>query len=436
MKRDQRMIVGVDIGRSKADLALLSPDGQMLETHQSYANSLAGYAQAKQMLLGRMMEQGFSGVDFAIEATSYYWLPLYIQLSQDPALAVYQPRLSLLNAGWVKWYKKSFSPNHKSDQCDPFYIAERLRTLPDPVWWSYDPHWLRLRMLTRFRVHLNQGLAREKNHYQLFLFLAYSRYSTAKPFSDTYGVFSQWLLGHPDQLDELRPLSIDELAEQLPLLCPQRLSDPRGAAERLYRVLHESYCLSKEELSPTVQYNLQIVADVIRYYQERIDDLDDEIARCIQSQDYPEIAWLDSVPGIGKVFSAGIAAEIAGIQRFAEVPKWDQKRKAYRCRNTRDIEDAIAKYAGLWWPENASGQFEAEERPLSKRGNAYLRFFILMAADRMRLFIPSYAAFYRQKFLQATKHQHKRALVLTGRKALGLFVGLLRHQEMYRPKEA
>ena len=99
------------------------------------------------------------------------------------------------------------------------------------------------------------------------------------------------------------------------------------------------------------------------------------------------------------------------------------------------IEDAIAKFAGLWWPENASGQFEAEERPLSKRGNDYLRYFTLLAADRMRLFIPSYARFYQTKYKQATKHHHKRALVLTGRKALGLFVGLLLHQEMYQPEE-
>ena len=134
-------------------------------------------------------------------------------------------------------------------------------------------------------------------------------------------------------------------------------------------------------------------------------------------------------------FSAAIAAEIAGIQRFADPPKWDRKRKAYRQRNARDVEDALAKFAGLWWPQNASGQFAAEERPLSKRGNDYLRYFTLLAADRMRLFIPSYARFYHTKYVQASKHHHKRALVLTGRKALGLFVGLLLHQEMYQPEE-
>lgn len=434
MTSDQRLVVGIDIGKSKADLALLRPDGQLLELHHAFANGVSGYDQAKQWLLQILAEQGLNGIDFAVEATSYYWLPLYIQLCQDRELAAYQPRQALLNAGWVKWYKKSFPPNHKSDKSDPFYIAERLRTLPDPLWWHYDPHWLSLRLLTRLRFHLSQGLAREKNHYQLFLFLAYSSYSQAKPFSDPFGVFSQWLLAHPEVLDELRPLPPDKLAEQLSQLSGRPLADPQGLAERLYQVLHDSYPLP-EAIDPTVNTILQHLASLIQAFQTQIHALETAIAQRLLVEPYPEVDWLDSIPGIGKVFSAAIAAEIAGLQRFATPPKWDPKHHAYRARNARDIEDALAKFAGLWWPQNASGQFEAEDLALSKRGNAYLRYFTLLAADRMRLFIPSYARYYQRKFEQATTHQHKRALVLTGRKALGLFVGLLLHQEPYRPEE-
>jgi transposase len=434
MERSQRLVVGIDIGRSQADLALLHPDGRPLEMHQRFANSPGGYAQAKQLLLKTLAGQGLEGIDFAVEATSYYWLPLYIQLSQDPDLAAYQPRQAVLNAGWVKWFKKSFSPAHKSDQSDPYYIAERQRSLLDPIWWRYDPHWLKLRLLTRLRSHLSRSLAREKNHYQLFLFLAYSNYSQAKPFSDTFGVFSQWLLSHPEELELLEGLGMDELAEQLARLSKGRLPDPRVNAERLYHALHDSYALP-EAIHPTLHAILGHLMTILEALQDEIQHVDQAIAQCLAQEDYPEVAWLDSIPGIGKVFSAAIAAEIAGIQRFAEPLKWDRKRKSYRPRNARDVEDALAKFAGLWWPQNASGQFNAQERPLSKRGNDYLRYFTLLAADRMRLFIPSYARFYQLKFKQATKHHHKRALVLTGRKALGLFVGLLRHQEAFKPEE-
>jgi transposase len=62
---------------------------------------------------------------------------------------------------------------------------------------------------------------------------------------------------------------------------------------------------------------------------------------------------LDSVPGLGPVWTAGLLAELGDIQRFAD-------------------EEAIAQYAGLTWTKYQSGKFEAEDTRMSKRGNAYL----------------------------------------------------------------
>jgi transposase len=150
---------------------------------------------------------------------------------------------------------------------------------------------------------------------------------------------------------------------------------------------------------------------------------------------YPEVAWLDSIPGIGPVFSSGIAAEIGDLQRFSQVLIWDKKHKCDRLRNSQELTDAVAKYAGLWWQRNASGQFVGEDLSLNRQGNSYLRYFILEAADCMRRYIPSFAAYYQKKHEQSLRHKHKRALVLTGCKALELFVALLRQQEPYRARE-
>jgi hypothetical protein len=426
--------VGIDIGKSKADYALLFPDGKAVTRHQSYANSLNGYVQAKQVLLQELQRHGFEGLDIAVEATSYYWLPLYIQFSSDPDLARYHPRLALLNAGWVKWYKKSFPPDHKSDQRDPLYIGDRLRTLSDPIWWKFDAHWLSLRVLTRLRFHLTQSLVREKNYYQLFLFVAHSSFTLVKPFSDPFGVLSQSLLNDPELFEELSELPIDALAEQLHQLSHHHLRDPHETATHLHQAFEESYPLPAD-LDAAVRTTLTSLHTVIQSLQEQIRLLDQEISSLAQ-QNYPEVALLDSIPGLGLVFASGIAAEIGSLERFSSPSHWDDRRKLYRARSSQEVEDAVAKFAGLWWPENSSGQFAAEDRPLSKRGNAYLRYYILQAADRMRLSIPSYKSYYEKKYSQATKHHYKRALVLTGRKALGLFVGLLRHREPYRSKEA
>ena len=428
-----RLQVGIDISRSSADFALLHPDGHPLKAHQSFSNSPLGAEKAKTILLEIVEKHHFTGIDIAIEATGYYWLPLFMHLQQDDALARYDLRLLVLNAKWVHWYKKSFAPDHKSDRQDPFYIAERMRTLPTPTWWEYDPHWLKLRFLTRFRFHLVKGLVREKNHYQLYLFLAHSAYGPKRPFAEVFSRINRTILHEPSLLEQLQHLSVEELAEKLAELSKNRLSDPMESAIRFQCVMQESFSLP-EDIEVPVNFALNSMKTIIEGYQYQIQEIDREIARLVKN-DYPEIAWLDSIPGVGQVFASGIAAEIGNLEQFSERPRWDKKRNCYRQRRLAEVEDAVAKFAGLWWPEHSSGNFLAEETSMSKRGNLYLRTYILQAADRMRLSIPSYSAYYSKKYAEATKHHHKRALVLTGRRAVGLFVGMLHHHEFYQPKE-
>jgi hypothetical protein len=72
---------------------------------------------------------------------------------------------------------------------------------------------------------------------------------------------------------------------------------------------------------------------------------------------------------------------------------------------------------------------------MSKAGNSYLRYYLIQAAEHLRWREPDYQRYYQRKYTESTKHKHKRALVLTARKSVGLFVGLLHRNEPYRPKE-
>jgi transposase len=74
---------------------------------------------------------------------------------------------------------------------------------------------------------------------------------------------------------------------------------------------------------------------------------------------------LEAVQGIGKVYSAGIIAEIGDITKFTSQAK-------------------LAKYAGLTWNSNQSGEFEGEDEPLNRAGNRYLRYYLIEAADSLR----------------------------------------------------
>jgi transposase len=430
---ENRLQVGVDVGKNQLDLAVLAPSGQVLTKHRRFPNSLTGYAHLRDWLITTLQAQALAGLDVAAEATSYYWLPLFSQLAQDRLLTEFQPRLLLLNPSWVKWFKKGLSPVDKSDQADPYYIAERLRSLPGKTWWQWDPHWLTLRVLTRLHHHLAHSLTREKNHYQLFLFVAHSAYAQTPPFSDPFGVTSQTLLSQPDLLVELGRLPLPDLAQRLSEVSHHHLPDPLQTAARLQQALQTSYPLPLD-LEPPVQFALQSLAEVIAGLQTQLAQLDASIQQCVSS-DYPEVGWLQSIRGIGLILAASLAAEIGGIQRFCTPPHWDTQQQVERARTLREVEDAVAKFAGLWWPRAASGDFEAEDRRLSKRGNAYLRYALIEAADHLRQTIPSYTRYYARKYDEVHKHRHQRALVLTARKAVGLMVGLLHRQEAYRPEE-
>jgi hypothetical protein len=82
-----------------------------------------------------------------------------------------------------------------------------------------------------------------------------------------------------------------------------------------------------------------------------------------------------------------------------------------------------------------SGHFQAEDTVLTKRGNPYLRYALIEAANSVRIHCPEYQAYYQAKVAQSPKHSHKRALVLTARKLVRLVDALLRTDTTYQPPE-
>jgi hypothetical protein len=66
-------------------------------------------------------------------------------------------------------------------------------------------------------------------------------------------------------------------------------------------------------------------------------------------------------------------------------------------------------------------------------GRGHLRYYLIEAANSVRVHCPEYTAFYQAKHAQSPKHAHKRALVLTARKLVRLVDALLRTDTLYQP---
>jgi len=431
--KDARLQVGIDFSKKRADVGLFGPEGEVIEMHCAFSNSRPGYEAFKQLVIETMQAYEFDGLNITGEATSYYWMPFFLELAGDEELAEYGLHQFLLNPRWVHWHKKGFPSDHKTDEKDPYYIADRTRVHRPTYEWRAYKDWLPLRFYTRLRFHLVQMLIREKNYCHAYLFLINSAYTQQKPFTDTFGATSCKILAQQDQLDALCKLGGEELAAYLFKLSEHRLHDTHKSAQKLKRVAAERFQLD-EALVDALQQVVNLLLQNIHFIQAQIKHVDAMIAE--EAKSFPQIQNLATIPGIGPVFASGIVAEIGDLNRFFEGQKWDRKHKCYRPKNLRDVDAAIAKLSGLWWPRSASGDFEAEDRRLKKSGNRYLRYYLIEAADRLRQFTPAYSVHYQKKYGEVNKFRHKRALVLTARRSIRLIVGLLHRNEPYRPQEA
>ena len=222
-----------------------------------------------------------------------------------------------------------------------------------------------------------------------------------KPFASLFGATSLALITEFSP-DELVTLSLEDLTQFVIKSGKNRFKDPEKVVETLKRAARESYRL-RPALASSIDLILATILQTLRALEEALKEVDKAIEKEFEA--FPNTP-LQSIKGIGPVYSAGIFSEIGDIARFPR-------------------EDALAKFGGLTWRRYQSGDFEAEETRMSKTGNEYLRYYFIEAANALRVHKAEYKAYYETKFKEVTKHQHKRALALTARKLVRLVYTLL-----------
>ena len=154
----------------------------------------------------------------------------------------------------------------------------------------------------------------------------------------------------------------------------------------------------------------------IRAFEKEQKALDKGIAATVAGWTPTEYQILKSIPGIGSMYAAGILAEIGSV----------------RCFNN----NALAKYSGIIWRDNQSGEFDSEDTLMMKAGNRCLRYYLIQAAGSVVRYCPEYEDYYNKKFTEVPKHQHKHALALTARKLIRLILGLLGKNQLYAPAKS
>lgn len=405
------LYVGIDVSSKNNVIYLMLPNG---DKHSSFslANSHDGSTQLVKRIFAAMTSNNIDSVLIGLEATSVYGDNLVYFLKEDATLASFDRKIHVLNPKQVNKFKESYNDLPKNDYVDAFVIADCLRfgRINKEVYMD-DYRYKALQNLTRARYFAVTNLTKEKQRFINVLFKKYSTMTQEKVFSDTFSTTALAVYEKFESAETLAKMDLQELTAFIMEKGKNRFPDPDAVAKALQKAARSSYRLPKT-VNDSVNQVLAISITSIRALESQIKAFDKAITK--QMELLPNV--LISIPGIGPVLSAGIMAEIGDINRFQN-------------------QAALAKYAGLAWQQHQSGDFEAQTTRMIHSGNRFLKYYLCEAAFSLVRCDKEYSRFYRLKYKEVNRFQHKRALALTARKFVRLVFALLKDNRLYRPAE-
>lgn len=405
------LFVGIDVSSEKLDVCFLDSKKQVLN-ESSLGNSAVGANIIKDSILLYHKQNHYDQITVGLESTSVYSFHPAMFLHEDEALKALGIIVSVINPKKIHRFKQMFDED-KTDRIDAFRIADFLRIDVHQTSLIKQEKYVALQRLTRSRYQITKQLVECKQHFLENLYYKCNTL-TKEVSTSVFGSTMLELFTNNITLDELAELPLEDFASHLQKAGKGRFTNTEQLAKSIQKVIRESYRLTPM-VSESVDQILSMYAQLIRTLTKQIKALDKGIEQVVKTM--PEAQLLLSIPGIGPVYTAGILAEVGQIQRF-------------------NNEAKLAKYAGLYWNKNQSGNFTASNTSLTKTGNHILRYYIIEATNSVRRYVPTFSNYYDKKAKEVPKHKHKRALVLTARKFIRLVDTLLRNHQIYTPERS
>lgn len=380
---------GIDVAKHKHVVSLVDEQGQKIQPVFGVENSRKGMdhlAEALAVLEGP--------VTVGLEATGHYWLSLYESLSGQGYPIV------VLNPMQVAAYRKSGVRKIKSDNTDATWIADFLRIANLPATSREMPVLLQLRELSRFRYWLSEQIGDCKRKLLTILDRVFPEYESL--FSSVFLQSSRALLAEAVSAQEFANFDLHELSQLLAHSSRGHFGAEK--AEELQSQARQSIGVSF--LVNAARIELHCLLAQIELLEQQRNQVEHSLEQLMQQ--IPQ--HITSIPGIGLATGAAILAEIGDIARFASPEK-------------------LVAYAGIDATVYQTGQFEASEAHMSKRGSPYLRLALWQAALMTIRYDEELKAFYERKRSEG-KH-HNVAVGAVCRKLLDRIFIILKEQRPY-----
>lgn len=334
--------VGIDISKGKSTVAILSIEGEVIEEPFEINHDINGL----NLLEEKLKDISKEDLKIVMEETGTYHLPVLGYLLDKGYFVVAENALKIkkyLDRGLRK-AKTDKKDSYKLAEytCDNWYKLNKARENDE----TYD----NLRFLSRQYINNINVQIKQKNNFSNLcdlLFPGYYQMLDENNFTLGLEIFKKYY--HPEIVTNKKQSQfvdeIDKLAKKL---------GHKGAGITL---ANRIYLLAQKTISPRpnnefAQLSAISCADALILTIKTTTTIITEMDKL--ARELPEYDVISEMPGCGKKLTSRVIAEIGDVRRFKNA-------------------GSIIAYAGLDAPPYQSGQFEATNRHISKRGNKYLR---------------------------------------------------------------
>ncbi|MCI6932837.1 MAG: IS110 family transposase [Tenericutes bacterium] len=334
--------VGIDVSKGKSTVAILSIEGEVIEEPFEINHDINGL----NLLEEKLKDISKEDLKIVMEETGTYHLPVLGYLLDKGYFVVAENALKIkkyLDRGLRK-AKTDKKDSYKLAEytCDNWYKLNKVRENDE----TYD----NLRFLSRQYINNINVQIKQKNNFSNLcdlLFPGYYQMLDENNIILGLEIFKKYY--HPEIVTNKKQSQfvdeIDKLAKEL---------GHKGAGITL---ANKIYLLAQKTISPRpnnefAQLSAISCADALILTIKTTTTIITEMDKL--ARELPEYDVISGMPGCGKKLTSRVIAEIGDVRRFKNA-------------------GSIIAYAGLDAPPYQSGQFEATNRHISKRGNKYLR---------------------------------------------------------------
>ena len=358
------IFIGIDIAKSTHFASAVNSDGEVLVKPFKFTNDNSGF----NLFIDTFKDYDLSNCLVGLESTGIYGDNLTTFLFDKGF------KIGRINPIQTDSLRSSNIRKTKNDKIDTFIISKCLMLGNYTLVTKKDIQIINLKTLCRFKFDVKKSQSKAKVQLVTSLDIAFPE--LANFFNDNLHIKSSYaLLSKYPTAKIISNTRIDALTNLLYSASKGHFKSDKAVA--LKELAKNSVAMD----NPAIGTQIKMLIEQIQMLQKQLDLLDTDISNIMDELNSPIL----SIPGIGTWLGSIIISEIGDISRFSSVTK-------------------LLAFAGLDPSVRQSGNFNATNTKISKRGSKHLRYAIHYAAELIIWNDDTFYQYYTTKLAQGKSY--------------------------------